>query len=95
LADGVEVSNLFFRGLSGVLIVAAGTFSAAAQTAERSPDLLALERQMPDCREFRNDCQVCVRLPDGKLGCSNIGIACSPSGQWRCSVPGKTEERTK
>ena len=34
-------------------------------------------------------------VADGKLGCSNVGIACTPSGQWRCSLPKKTEEGTK
>jgi hypothetical protein len=87
-----------FRGLSAVLVVAVGTLSApaASQTSvEPSPDVQVLAQQMPECKEFRNDCQVCVRLADGKLGCSNIGIACSPSGHWRCSAPTKTEERAK
>jgi hypothetical protein len=57
--------------------------------------LLALVRRLPECREFRNDCQVCLKLPDGKLACSNIGIACNPSGQWRCSVLGKAEQPSK
>jgi cytochrome P450 len=39
-------------------------------------NLDALAKQMPDCNEFRNACQVCVRLADGKLGCSNIDVAC-------------------
>jgi hypothetical protein len=69
---------------------------ADAQTSvDPSPQLLTLARQMPGCREFRNDCQVCIRLPDGKLGCSNIGIACTPNGSWRCSIPAQSEENTK
>jgi hypothetical protein len=58
---------------------------AIPQTPEKksilpTPDGLVLAVQMPDCKEFRNACQVCVRAPNGKLGCSNIGIACSSSG---------------
>jgi hypothetical protein len=89
------------RGVSAGLIILIGALSpAAAQTpAEKAPfpapDLLALAQQMPDCKEFRNACQVCVRLSDGKLGCSNIGVACSPSGDWRCSALGKPGEPTK
>jgi hypothetical protein len=67
---------------------------AACQTSiEESPDLMALAHQKPNCKEFRNNCQVCIQLPDGKLGCSNIGVACNPNGSWRCSVPGTSEER--
>ena len=83
-----------------VLIVVVCQLSAAAiaQTLEQSPlpspDLVALAKQMPDCREFRNACQVCVRLADGKLGCPNIGIACNPSGTWHCAIPSQ-EERAR
>jgi hypothetical protein len=57
-----------------------------------------LAQQLPDCNEFRNNCQVCVRAAGGaggKLGCSNIGIACNPSGEWRCSVPSQPREPKK
>jgi len=54
--------------------------------------LQVLADQLPDCREFRNACQVCVRIVNGKLGCSNIGVACNPSGPWRCSTPSKSGE---
>jgi hypothetical protein len=64
---------------------------AVSQTTEQAPvvsgDLEVLARRLPDCKEFRNACQVCVRAADGKLSCSNIGIACNPSGEWRCSIP--------
>ena len=49
-------------------------------------NLERLAARMADCKEFRNACQVCARRADGKLGCSNVGIACNPSGEWRCSV---------
>ena len=91
-----------FRGMSIGLIVSAYVLSAlgAAQTPVEqppapTPDLLALAQQMPDCNEFRNACQVCVRLSDRKLSCSNIGVACSPSGDWRCSVPTKPDAPAK
>ena len=79
-----------------VFVVAVCTVSAPAETQvrlEQSPDLQALALQIPDCKEFRNDCQVCIKLRDGQLGCSNIGVACNPSGSWRCSVPSTSEER--
>jgi hypothetical protein len=57
--------------------------------------LEAFAKQMPDCKEFRNACEVCVRLGDGKLGCSNVGVACNPSGPWQCSVPSKPGEPAK
>lgn len=75
-----------------IFVIAPATSQASV---EPSPDVLVLAQQMPECREFRNDCVVCVRSADGKLGCSNVGIACTPSRQWRCSLPKKTEERTK
>jgi len=86
------------RRLGAAFLVALGASSApgASQTpGEPSADLLALAQQMPNCREFRNACQVCVRLADGKLGCSNIGIACNPSGDWRCSIPAPPEAGAK
>ena len=30
------------------------------------------------CRAVENNCQACKRNPDGRLVCSNIGIACQP-----------------
>jgi len=58
-------------------------------------NLEAMALQMPDCNEFRNACQVCARLADGKLECSNIGVACTPSGPWQCSAAPKPAESTK
>jgi hypothetical protein len=85
---------------ASVLIAAACTgigslnMPVACTTAnESSPDVFELARQMPDCREFRSECQVCIRLPDGKLGCSNIGIACNPGRSWRCSAPNSSDGR--
>ena len=86
------------QSLGPFLIVVACQLSAPApaQTREQSPlptpDLVALAKQMPDCREFRNACQVCVRLADGTLGCSNIGFACNPSGAWHCAIPSQEEK---
>jgi hypothetical protein len=87
------------RVLLGALVCVLSA-PAASQTPEKkailpSPDVLVLAEQMPNCKEFRNACQVCARLPDGKLGCSNIGIACSPSGDWQCAVPAKAGEPKK
>jgi hypothetical protein len=69
--------------LAAVVAACAGA-PALSQTKEPAAvadsNLEAVAQQMPDCKEFRNDCQVCVRLADGKLRCSNIGIACTPSG---------------
>jgi hypothetical protein len=84
--------------LSAAVLLLGGTpgFPARAQTSvDPSPDLRTLAQQMPSCREFRNDCQVCVRLSDGTLGCSNMSIACSPAGKWRCSIPDQLEGGTK
>lgn len=84
-----------------IALVCALSAPAASQTptqvrpAEHSPDLHALAQQMPDCKEFRNACEVCGRRADGKFDCSNIGIACGPSGDWRCSAPTKTDAPTK
>jgi hypothetical protein len=55
------------------------------QPAHSNLDILA--RQLPDCREFHNRCQVCIRKADQTLACSNVGIACSPSGEWQCAKP--------
>jgi hypothetical protein len=58
-------------------------------------DLQALARQMPDCKEFRNSCRVCLRQPDGTLGCSNTGVACTPDGPWRCATPANPDQKPK
>ena len=88
-----------FAGLCGVvlLVVALNSFAVAQapkQDPTPSPDVEALAQRMPDCKEFRNACQVCARQADGKLGCSNIGVACNPSGEWQCSTP-KADEPKK
>ena len=36
------------------------------------------------CREWTNGCRVCERTANGEFNCSNIGIACQPTG-GRCS----------
>ena len=85
--------------IAAALVAAAVSAPAVSQTKEPAPaadsNLEALAKQMPDCKEFRNACQVCVRLADGKLGCSNIGVACNPSGPWQCSAPSKPGEPAK
>jgi hypothetical protein len=91
-------------GLSSVAIlvavVAASVNSPALCQTKEPPvvpdsNLEAIAQQMPECKEFRNACQVCVRLADGKLGCSNIGVACTPSCPWQCSAPSKPADTTK
>jgi ABC-type taurine transport system substrate-binding protein len=84
--------------IAAAAVAVAVSAPAVAQTKEPAvtdSNLEALAKQMPDCKEFRNACQVCVRLADGKLGCSNIGVACNPSGSWQCSIPTKSGEPTK
>ena len=83
-----------------VLIYLLGSPAASQTAAERPPiptppDVNVLAQRMPDCKEFRDNCVVCAKLSDGKLRCSNIGIACTPSGEWRCSVPTNAGESTK
>jgi hypothetical protein len=83
----------------GFILALSLVAQAVAHTPAELPapdrDLSTLARQMPDCKEFRNACQVCVRLADDELQCSNIGIACSPSGEWKCSSPKGTDEPKK
>jgi hypothetical protein len=91
--------KIFVR-LSGLIFLAFGLVAqAVAQAPAELPvpdrDLSTLARQMPDCKEFRNACQVCMRLADEELHCSNIGIACSPNGEWKCSSPERTDEPKK
>ena len=84
--------------IAAAAVAVAVSAPAVAQTKEPAvtdSNLEALAKQMPDCKEFRNACQVCVRLADGKLGCSNISVACNPSGPWQCSIPTKSGEPTK
>jgi hypothetical protein len=88
-----------FPGLCGAIILVGALNSfATAQALKQDPspsaDVEALALRMPDCKEFRNACQVCARQADGKLGCSNIGVACNPSGEWQCSIP-KADEPKK
>src|SRR5262245_43258128 len=86
-------------GMLAAAVAASMSGSALCQTKEPpavvDSNLEAMAKQMPDCKEFRNACQVCVRLADGKLGCSNIGVACTPSGPWHCSAAPKPGEQTK
>jgi hypothetical protein len=91
--------NRIVVGLAIAVAVVGLSGLAVSQTKEppavTDSNLEAFAKQMPDCKEFRNACQVCVRLADGKLGCSNIGVACNPSGPWQCSVPSKSGEPVK
>lgn len=32
----------------------------------------------PACQTWTNACQICTRLPEGRIGCSTPGIACTP-----------------
>src|SRR5262245_28877727 len=86
-------------GMLATVVVATLCAPAVSQTKEPAgvtdSSLESLAQQMPDCKEFGNGCQVCVRRGDGKLGCSNIGVACNPSGPWQCSVPSKSGEPAK
>ena len=85
--------------LAGAAIACTLILPAVSQTNHQAPvasqDLEVLAQRLPDCKEFRNACQVCVRAADGKLGCSNIGIACNPSGEWRCSIPSTLGDQKK
>ena len=58
-------------------------------------DLTALAKQLPSCKAFKTDCEVCIKMPDEKFGCSNVGIACNPSGVWRCAEPITTDQPAK
>jgi hypothetical protein len=64
--------------LAWALLTAGAGFVAAA-------DLSAPTQPAPAKKACRwvSDCQVCARGPDGRLVCSNIGIACQPKRQ-RC-----------
>ena len=51
------------------------------------------------CREWTNGCRVCERTANGEFNCSNIGIACQPTGgdapadslHWLMSVLGQKQ----
>lgn len=57
--------------------------SDAAPSARSALDSFASEN--PACTEIRNGCIVCTKTEQGRLGCSNVGIACVDSGAWRCT----------
>ncbi len=42
-------------------------------------------RENPDCAEWTDACQACVRAADGNFHCTTVGIACTP-GPPMCSV---------
>jgi hypothetical protein len=88
-------SKVWLVVLVGALHAPAFSQTPVDKTTAPPPDLFALAQQMPNCKEFRNACEVCVRLPGARLACSNVGIACSPSGNWRCSELSKTDEQAK
>jgi len=77
------------------LIASEAVRAIAEERAAPHPDLSEAIQKKPDCLEFRNACQVCARQADGIFGCSNIGVACTPNGDWYCSQPPKSEEKAK
>ncbi len=40
--------------------------------------VLAYGAAHPECLEWTDSCRVCLRSPDGRVGCSTPGIACQP-----------------
>jgi hypothetical protein len=40
--------------------------------------VLAYGASHPDCLEWTDSCRICMRSPDGRVGCSTPGIACQP-----------------
>ena len=40
--------------------------------------VLAYGAAHPGCREWTDGCRICLRSPDGRVGCSTPGIACQP-----------------
>jgi len=81
----------FFRaaitlGVLALLAVPAPAQPQAEIRLSLDTKLSELARNQPECKEFRNACQVCLR-ENGEFRCSNVSIACSPSGEWKCSNP--------
>jgi hypothetical protein len=82
---------------AALLCPTAGLGQDAAQPAPAQPrpepsetapdDAFAFGRANPDCREWTNTCQACVRDDKGAAQCSTPGIACQPSPSV-CLVPG-------
>ncbi|MGO9544743.1 MAG: hypothetical protein ACLPPF_08110 [Rhodomicrobium sp.] len=54
------------------------------QAAAPEPSLAEFAKTVPGCNEVQNNCQVCLRGADNEFHCSNVAIACSPNGEWRC-----------
>lgn len=68
---------------AAILIVAAFTLGASAQTP--APDPAAEEASLhgygdrdKTCQEWTDGCRTCVRSDAGEPLCPNIGIACQP-----------------
>jgi hypothetical protein len=94
----IIIKRCAIASLISAVTLALSTLGAPAMSqtsVEASRDVIELAKRLAGCKDFRNDCQVCVRLENGNLGCSNNGIACSPSGQWRCSARKMMEESIK
>jgi hypothetical protein len=80
----------FFRAAIALGVLVFVAVPARAQPQADIPstldiNLLDLARKQPECKEFKNACQVCLREENGELHCSNVSIACSPRGEWKCS----------
>jgi hypothetical protein len=58
---------------------------ALSQEATSPLSLEEFAKAMPDCIEIKNECQVCARGADKQFHCSNVAIACSPNGEWKCT----------
>ena len=74
-------------GVFAAVLLGAAWLLARSQEARPTPTatLFSFGRDNPDCIEWTNACQVCVRGEDGEPKCSTAGIACQPAALV-CSV---------
>lgn len=59
--------------------LAAPRLAQVAQAGEGVPSdvsVLAYGAAHPDCHEWTDSCRICLRNPDGRVGCSTPAIAC-------------------
>jgi hypothetical protein len=93
----------FFRSAIALGVLALSAVPAPAQSQAEireirltlGPKLIELARKQPECKEFRNACWVCLKKENEEFHCENVSIACSPSGEWKCSDPAPATDAAK
>jgi hypothetical protein len=79
---------LLALALSLTLPAITTTADGQASPVPSDVSVLAYGAAHPECLEWTDGCRICLRSPDGRVGCSTPGIACQPK-EIECKKAGK------